>query len=64
MYLDGPRSSQGTSLKICIIGGGSAGLSAIQVIKDSEQYKSGLWSVDAYEGRDGIGGVWYKFESL
>lgn len=47
------------SLKICVIGGGAAGLAAVKVIKDSDQFQASKWDVVAYESRQHIGGVWY-----
>ena len=44
---------------ICIIGVGPVGLGALKVVKDSPQFKSGLWTVTAFEARDKIGGIWY-----
>ncbi|KAF5371708.1 hypothetical protein D9758_003483 [Tetrapyrgos nigripes] len=45
--------------KICVIGGGGpAGLAALKSILSSPRVKSGLWTVVAYEAREGIGGVW------
>ncbi|KLO13327.1 FAD/NAD(P)-binding domain-containing protein [Schizopora paradoxa] len=46
------------SLKICVIGGGAAGLAALKVIKDSHQFQSGNWDVFAFESRQDVGGVW------
>ncbi|KAL7277351.1 hypothetical protein ACG7TL_009210 [Trametes sanguinea] len=43
---------------ICVIGAGPAGLAAVKIIKDSQQYKDGLWTVTALEARDDIGGIW------
>ena len=50
--------------RICVIGAGSSGLTALKVIKETKQYKIGEWSVVAYEARDGIGGIWYVVESV
>ncbi|TFK73464.1 FAD/NAD(P)-binding domain-containing protein [Pluteus cervinus] len=44
--------------RICVIGAGPAGLAALKTVQDSPQYKAGRWTVDAYESRDDIGGVW------
>lgn len=46
-------------LRICVIGGGAGGLAAVKILKDSKEFQSGLWSVDAYEARDDIGGIWF-----
>ncbi|KAI5121715.1 hypothetical protein M0805_002108 [Coniferiporia weirii] len=56
--MDNALSSQSQALKICVVGAGAAGLAVLKVIKDSHQFKAGLWTVDAYEDRDDIGGVW------
>lgn len=49
---------------ICVVGAGPAGLAALKIVKDSSQHKDGLWSVDAYEARDDIGGVWLVLPHL
>lgn len=46
-------------LRICVIGGGAGGLAAVKILKDSKEFQSGFWSVDAYEARDDIGGIWF-----
>ncbi|KAL1946294.1 hypothetical protein VTO73DRAFT_15421 [Trametes versicolor] len=43
---------------ICVIGAGPAGLAAVKIIKDSPQYKAGLWTVTAFEARNRVGGIW------
>ncbi|KAI0676500.1 FAD/NAD-P-binding domain-containing protein [Trametes maxima] len=43
---------------ICVIGAGPAGLAAVKIIRDSQQFKDGLWTVTAFEARDNIGGIW------
>ncbi|KAI0631063.1 FAD/NAD-P-binding domain-containing protein [Trametes polyzona] len=43
---------------ICVIGAGPGGLAAVKIIKDSPQYKDGLWTVTAFEARDNVGGIW------
>lgn len=48
----------GDTVDICIIGGGPAGLSALQVIMGTPQYKSGRWKPILFEARDKAGGVW------
>jgi len=45
-------------MNICIIGGGVSGLSALQVIMGTPQYKSGHWKPTLFEARDKAGGVW------
>ncbi|KAG1877752.1 hypothetical protein DFJ58DRAFT_752571 [Suillus subalutaceus] len=44
--------------RICIIGAGPGGLAALKVISESAFFKSGKWSVIAYETREKVGGVW------
>ena len=51
-------SSQSDVKHICIIGAGPSGLGALKVIKESPQYKAGLWKPVAFEARDAIGGIW------
>jgi hypothetical protein len=48
----------GDTMDICIIGGGASGLSALQVIMGTPQYKSGQWKTTLFEARDKTGGVW------
>ncbi|CDO70501.1 hypothetical protein BN946_scf184569.g44 [Trametes cinnabarina] len=43
---------------ICVVGAGPAGLAAVKIIKDSQQFKDGLWTVTAFEARNDIGGIW------
>ena len=50
--------SHGTPKRICVIGGGPSGLAALKIVKDSQQFKDGLWTAVAFEARDQIGGVW------
>lgn len=50
--------NQRSMMKICIIGGGAAGLAILKIIKDSDEFKSGAWAVNVYEERDDIGGTW------
>ncbi|KAF9653541.1 FAD/NAD(P)-binding domain-containing protein [Thelephora ganbajun] len=45
-------------MDICIVGGGASGLSALQVIMETPQYKSGHWRPFLFEARDKAGGVW------
>ncbi|OCB90028.1 FAD/NAD-binding domain-containing protein [Sanghuangporus baumii] len=47
-----------SGLKICIVGGGAAGLAVAKVFKETEQSKSGLWTVRVFEEREDIGGTW------
>ncbi|KAM6503609.1 FAD/NAD-P-binding domain containing protein [Amanita muscaria] len=44
--------------RICIIGAGPSGLAVLKIIKDTQQYKSGLWEPVAFEARENIGGIW------
>ncbi|KAG1770372.1 hypothetical protein EV702DRAFT_1181606 [Suillus placidus] len=44
--------------RICIIGAGAGGLAALKVISESTYFKSGKWSVIAYETRKKVGGIW------
>ena len=48
----------GSVKRICVIGVGPVGLGALKVIKDSTQFKEGLWDVTAFESRERIGGIW------
>ena len=48
----------GDTMDICIIGGGVAGLSALQVIMGTSQYKSGRWKPTLFEARSKAGGIW------
>jgi cation diffusion facilitator CzcD-associated flavoprotein CzcO len=51
-------TASGDTMDICIIGGGVSGLSALQVIMGTPQYKSGHWKPTLFEARDKVGGVW------
>ncbi|KAG2077954.1 FAD/NAD(P)-binding domain-containing protein [Suillus decipiens] len=44
--------------RICVIGAGAGGLAALKVISESACFKSGKWSVIAYETRKKVGGIW------
>ena len=48
----------GDTMDICIIGGGVSGLSVLQVIMGTPQYKSGRWKPTLFEARDRTGGIW------
>jgi len=52
------RTADGATMDICIIGGGAVGLSALQVIMGTPQYKSGHWKPTLFEARDKAGGIW------
>jgi len=54
-------AASGDAMDICIIGGGAAGLSALQVIMETPQYKSGHWKPILFESRDKAGGIWYVY---
>ena len=36
-------------------------MGALKIIRESEQYKAGLWKPVAFEAREAVGGVWYVF---
>ena len=40
---------------------GPVGLGALKIVKDAPQFKEGKWKVTAYEAREKIGGIWYRF---
>lgn len=50
--------------RICIIGAGPGGLAALKVISESTYFKSGKWSVIAYETREKVGGIWLPAPSV
>ena len=45
-------------LRICVVGAGAAGLATLKIMKDSDEFKSGAWTIDVYEQRDDVGGTW------
>ncbi|KAG1826929.1 uncharacterized protein BJ212DRAFT_1583612 [Suillus subaureus] len=53
-----PRHDSQCEKRICIIGAGPGGLAALKVISESAYFKSGKWSVIAYETRENVGGIW------
>ena len=53
------ETASGDTVDICIIGGGAAGLSALQAIMGTPQYKSGHWKPTLFEARHKAGGIWY-----
>lgn len=57
-FLSDGGTAGGHAMDICIIGGGVSGLSALQVIMGTPQYKSGLWKPTLFEARDKTGGIW------
>jgi cation diffusion facilitator CzcD-associated flavoprotein CzcO len=44
--------------RICIIGGGAAGLAALKIFQETVEHQAGLWELVAFEARDKLGGVW------
>ena len=44
--------------RVAVIGAGPSGLAALKIIKDSPQFKEGLWTATAFEARDKVGGIW------
>ncbi|KAK2464544.1 hypothetical protein APHAL10511_003402 [Amanita phalloides] len=51
-------SDQYSVKNICIIGAGAAGLATLKVLKESRQYRDGLWVPFVFEARENVGGVW------
>ncbi|KIJ36985.1 hypothetical protein M422DRAFT_178669 [Sphaerobolus stellatus SS14] len=49
----------GAQTRICIIGGGAAGLGVLKILKDSPEFQADKWEIAVFESRDNIGGVWY-----
>ena len=49
----------GRASRICIIGGGAAGLAILKVLQETDEYQAGLWKLVAFEARDELGGVWW-----
>ncbi|KAK0203588.1 FAD/NAD(P)-binding domain-containing protein [Desarmillaria ectypa] len=45
--------------RICIIGAGPSGLAVLKIIRDTEEFKTGIWLPTVFEARDKIGGIWY-----
>lgn len=56
--LDSNASGSQKTARICVLGAGAAGLAMLKIIKDSDEFKKGFWSVDVFEVRDDIGGTW------
>ena len=52
-------NSSGQQQHIGVIGAGPSGLAALKIIKDSPQFKEGLWTATAFEARDKVGGIWW-----
>jgi hypothetical protein len=52
------RQEPPTGKRIGVIGAGPAGLAALKVILDSEEFKAGLWQPIVFEARGDVGGVW------
>ncbi|KAI6028473.1 hypothetical protein F5J12DRAFT_381664 [Pisolithus orientalis] len=44
--------------RICVIGAGASGLAALKVISDTSHFRSGAWSLTAFESRESVGGIW------
>jgi cation diffusion facilitator CzcD-associated flavoprotein CzcO len=44
--------------RICVIGGGPAGLAVLKIIADSPPFQAGQWTVDPFEARENVGGIW------
>lgn len=47
------------SKRICVIGAGPAGLAVLKYLSQTSYFKTGSWSVIAYESRSKVGGIWY-----
>lgn len=48
----------GNATRICIIGGGAAGLAALKIFQETDEFQAGLWELVAFEARNELGGVW------
>jgi cation diffusion facilitator CzcD-associated flavoprotein CzcO len=53
------QANQAPSKRICVIGAGAAGLAMLKYLSQTSYFKTGSWSVVAYESRSKVGGVWY-----
>jgi cation diffusion facilitator CzcD-associated flavoprotein CzcO len=59
IHWDLPPSPHPTSSKtIAVIGGGTGGLGALQVLLDVKRKNNLNWEVVLYEQRQEVGGVW------
>lgn len=47
------------SKRICVIGAGPAGLAVLKYLSETSYFKTGSWSIVAYESRSKVGGIWY-----
>lgn len=45
--------------RICIIGGGAAGLAILKIFQEMSEFQAGLWEMVAFEARNELGGVWW-----
>ena len=52
------------SKRICIIGAGPAGLSALQAVLKSQKYSTGLWEPTLFEQKANVGGICCGIMSL
>lgn len=50
--------NQAPSKRICVIGTGAAGLAVLKYLSQTSYFKTGSWSVIAYESRSKVGGIW------
>jgi len=50
--------NQAPSKRICVIGAGAAGLALLKYLSQTSYFKTGSWSVIAYESRSKVGGIW------
>ncbi|KAF8491106.1 FAD/NAD(P)-binding domain-containing protein [Gautieria morchelliformis] len=48
----------GKATRICIIGGGAAGLAALKIFQETVEHQAGLWELVAFEACNELGGVW------
>jgi len=57
-YPFGPKP-KGAGKRVCIIGAGANGLATLKILAETDEVRTGHWSIVAFEGRDKVGGVWY-----
>ncbi|KAF9246450.1 hypothetical protein BU15DRAFT_85208 [Melanogaster broomeanus] len=50
--------------RICIIGAGAAGLAALRAFSQTSYFKTGSWSITAYESRSKVGGIWFPADPI
>ncbi|KAF8587218.1 FAD/NAD(P)-binding domain-containing protein [Ramaria rubella] len=48
----------GRVTRICIIGGGAAGLAILKTLRETPEYRNGTWELVVFETRSELGGVW------